>query len=407
MELKFVNGQLDESSQSLVDMFFSLFEPLEDKSHFLTDLKTGAIFIECHITSSKLVKNSTIDVSLDPENQSDYRANRDIVEDDNAYLRMKQDACEGRSFSNIVAEYSIDYDKEHPLKVIGGQHRYMAIKEAFEKYSVDSVHGLKVYFNLSMDQRLDVQLISNTNIDVSSDLLDRMYETKQGPELRDWCQNVGLLSELRDFADKKRANHITTRAARSFILSYFEGRKGDPTKFSLFNPQPIIVKTGVIDEQWEELRGKNIWKDELLIEAGKEYAKLVTIQYDYFVKQKGSSDYANKALNYAVISSWAYIAGLLTNNKERLRRHFSLANVTKTDPLNAEAVSRGRHKTDPANYRGLGTRTDAKERGRLCELFFLQAEKGEGITSALVEYAIKSYHAKLATIEAEEAKGKV
>ena len=37
---------------------------------------------------------------------------------------MKIDAQKGRNFSNIVTEYTTDFDSEHPLKIIGGQHRF-------------------------------------------------------------------------------------------------------------------------------------------------------------------------------------------------------------------------------------------------------------------------------------------
>jgi len=46
-----------------------------------------------------------------------------------------------------------------PIKVIGGQHRFEAIRFALEN-SADVLHGVKVYFALDMPQRLDVQLIS-------------------------------------------------------------------------------------------------------------------------------------------------------------------------------------------------------------------------------------------------------
>jgi hypothetical protein len=69
-------------------------------------------------------------------------------------------------------------------------------------------------------------------------------------------------------------------------------------------------------------------------------------------------------------------------------------------------LAKGRHKTDPENYRGLGYRTDAKERGRLVELFYLQAENGSGITPSLIDLAIKKYHAKRAVLEVAEAEGK-
>src|SRR5208283_491180 len=96
---------------------------------------------------------------------------------------------------------------------------------------------------------------------------------------------------------------------------------------------------------------------------------------------------------------WAYTAGLLSDNPIRLDRHYGLSQKTGRDPLNSSALAKGSHKTDPENYRGLGTRTDAKERGRLVELFFLQADKGDGISPALVQVAIAKYHAKQGQLE--------
>ena len=106
---------------------------------------------------------------------------------------MQQDAKERQSFSNLVTEFTTEYDPDHPLKIIGGQHRHEAIKGARDT-EVDEFHGVKVYFGLDSEQRLDVQLISNTVVAVSADLYDRMQETVRGPELRDWCQKVGLES---------------------------------------------------------------------------------------------------------------------------------------------------------------------------------------------------------------------
>ena len=151
----------------------------------------------------KIITLGTIDSPLDSENQAEYRANRDVVEDNTAFVQMKEDAKQKRSFSNIVAEYITSFDEEHPLKIIGGQHRFIAISDAYE-VGVDQFHGLKVYFGLNTEQRLDLQLISNTNIAVSTDLLDRMLETVKGPQLRIWCQQVGLLNESEDFADRKQ-----------------------------------------------------------------------------------------------------------------------------------------------------------------------------------------------------------
>lgn len=405
-----ISETISKNLEEQLSNFNEIFEPLEkNKQYLFIDKRTKAIFFECHIQARKLIELSTIDVPLDPDFQAEYRANRDVVEDHYAYTLMKSDALNGRCFSNIIGEYNVKFNKEYPFKIIGGQHRYNAIKEAYEK-KIDEYHGIKVYFLLDTKQRLDVQLISNTNIAVAGDLLDRMYETVRGPELRQWCQSVGLLETGCDFSDRKqRGSRITVRGARSFILSYFEGAKHNSRDFDKIKPEPIIAKTGVVDEQWDKLRLDNpqMWINEKLIEAGTQYAKLYNAQYDAIISHKGSAEYAEKALNYAIISSWAYVSGLLQDNQQRLIKHYALADRGGTDPLNANAMAKARHRTDPENYRGLSTRTDMKERGRLVELFFAQAEKGEGIKSGLIDYAVKSYHAKLAFIEADEAKKKI
>jgi hypothetical protein len=41
------------------------------------------------------------------------------------------------------------------------------------------------------------------------------------------------------------------------------------------------------------------------------------------------------------------------------------------------------------------------------ELFYLQAEKGNGITGPLIDVAIKKYHAKQAVLEVQNAEKKV
>ena len=359
-----------------------------------------------------LISSSTIDSPLDADNQSEYRANRDVVEDNVSFIQMKEDAQNKRGFSNIVAEYNVSFDVDHPLKIIGGQHRYIAIKEALDK-GVNEIHGVKVYFGLNTTQRLDVQLISNTNIAVSADLLDRMLETVKGPELRTWCQSAGLLNDHEDFADRKqRGSRFTVRAARTFIMNFYEGKKTHSNDFSSTKTTPLLAKTGGLDESWEELRVRNpgMWTDSALLQAGKSFAVLIKKQQSAFTKKDGSptnNDYTDKASSYAVVSAWAFVSGTLQDNKVRLERHYALTDQGKPDPLNAKALARAKHKTDPENYRGLGTRTDVKERGRLAELFFFQAEKGSGITKELADAAIARYYAKQAMLEAVAAESKV
>ena len=166
-----LSGQVPEVKDQ-VRQFMGKFDPLEKESlYVLTDPRTNARYCECHLRGSKFIPLSTIDVPLDPEEQAEYRANREIVQDHIAFERMKEDALKRRTFSNIVAEFTTTFDPDHPLKIIGGQHRFMAIKEVLDA-GIDETHGLKVYFGLDPDQRLDVQEISNTNIAVSTDLFD-------------------------------------------------------------------------------------------------------------------------------------------------------------------------------------------------------------------------------------------
>jgi hypothetical protein len=70
-------------------------------------------------------------------------------------------------------------------------------------------------------------------------------------------------------------------------------------------------------------------------------------------------------------------------------------------------MANGRHKSDPENYRGVGTRNDAKERGRCVELFFIQAETDKGITHAVIDAAIKRQYTKLAKLDQLKAEKRV
>ncbi|MGB9195532.1 MAG: hypothetical protein WCB53_01255 [Terriglobales bacterium] len=391
----------------LVEAFLQSVQPLEtnDVFHVLVDARTNARYCECHIPANKLVPLSTTDVPLDPEEQPEYRANREIVTSHIAFERMQQDAIQRRSFSNLVTEFTTEYDPDHPLKIIGGQHRFQAIKEAFET-GADEYHGVKVYFGLDSDQRLDVQLISNTVIAVSADLYDRMQETVRGPELRNWCQKVGFLAANQDFADKRqRGAPMTVRNARTFIINYYAGVEASHADFDKTDTTPVVAKSGEEDKQWENVRNKkpSIWKDAKLEKAGIEFSALISAQRNAFKGTKGNVDSQEKAMNYAVLSAWAYVAGLMNGNDKRLQRHYELKLAKGKDPLNASALAKGKHKTDSENYRGLGYRTDAKERGRFVELFYAQSEKGDGITSPLIGVAIAKYHAKQAILDVEKA----
>jgi hypothetical protein len=377
------------------------------------DNRTQAQYCECHIKGSVLIQLGTTDAPLDPDEQGDYKANRELRLTHPAFVRMLNDAKQRRSFSNIVAEYTKTFGKAHPLKIVGGQHRFRAIQEALAD-GVDEYHGVKVYFGLDTQQRLDVQLISNTNISISPDLIDRVRETSQGPELRDWCHSVGFLAPGTDFTDQfLRGGPISVRMAKSFILNYCKGRELTLDQFETSNTTPVLCKTGSgeEDQAWQALRAKkpSIWTDLKLQEAAKEFSLLVQAQRSYFAaKTAEQPDYPEKAWNAAVYSAWAYISGLLQDNPVRLKRHFDLKSfIKKGDPLNAEQLAKGSHRGDPDTYRGLGYRTDPQERGRMVEVFYIQAESGRGITKNIIDAGISAWAAKDAKLEAIKKRGKV
>src|ERR1700722_3510365 len=106
--------------------FRTQFEPLETSIEVLTDKCAGAKYCECHIKAKKLIKLGTTHASLDTEHPN-YKANREVDLNHRAFLRMKQDATKGRTFSNIVAEYRKDSDLANPLKMPGGSDRFEAI----------------------------------------------------------------------------------------------------------------------------------------------------------------------------------------------------------------------------------------------------------------------------------------
>src|SRR5438552_2029166 len=117
--------------ETLVTEFVNLCEPHEGPAlQLLVDNRTGASYCECHLRAEKLLELATIDVPLDPDEQPEYRANREIVEDHVAFERMKEDAKSRRTFSNIVTEFTTVFEPDRPIKIIGGQHRYKAIEEA-------------------------------------------------------------------------------------------------------------------------------------------------------------------------------------------------------------------------------------------------------------------------------------
>ena len=329
--------------------------------------------------------------------------NREITEDQAAYKQMEEDAYGGRSFEDIVLEYDTSYRPKKPLKVYGGQHRLRAISKATETRG-GVLHGVRVYFCLSREQKVEIARVNNTAIAVPNDLLDRMQEQLFGSELREWCQRVGLLNDGEDFADRRTPDRPTVRIARTFIVNYHNGlRAADIEDFH----QPILCKSGGSDDDYIRIRKLIDWKDPQLQKAGEEFSRLHKRQRESVLKRDEDSfaEYARRALSMSVVASWAYAAGLFQREPVSLEHLYFLPDRVsgREDPLNAKALSQARLKgVDPDTYRGLGTRSSPGELGRMLEVFLVLARRAnkKKINKELANAAIQSYEAKRATHEA-------
>jgi hypothetical protein len=394
--------------------FLKNFEPYEIKAGarllLYHDRKSKAYYVICHLRASCLAQRCDLEATIDDGEEDDiYKLNRDITEDEAAYKAMEEDAKNGRGFEDMVLEYDTSYRKQKSLKVYGGQHRIRAITRAFDA-KVDQIHGVRVYFSLSREQKVEIATVNNTSIAVPNDLLDRMREQFLGNELRTWCQTVGLLKPNQDFADRRDPEVPTVRVARTLIVNFYLGYSADIDGFH----QPTLCKSGGIDEAYMQIRGKVKWQDQGLIAMGREFAALNRTQRQRVAERDidNYAEFARKALSMAVLASWAYAAGLFQNHPEYLKTHYSLpVSVTAPDdPLNAKALSKARMKgIDPDTYRGLGTRSSPAELGRMLEVFLVLATKAtkKRITKDLANAAIQSYEVKKAHLSADKAIGKL
>ncbi len=379
----------------------------------LKDAKSGAFYCECHICAKDLIELGDPDAVIDPELQAEYRANRQLEPDNYYFLQMVDDAEKGRQFSDIVIEYNVNYTPLKPLKILGGQHRRAAIIEALKK-EMNAIHGIKVYFNLNDDRRAEIMRISNTNINVSPDLRDRIEEQRLKPVgmLRNFCYRTGILKQNEDFGDKRRNEDFTptVRMMRGFIVNFYEGKsyKGDIDTDAAI---PYLPESGKqIDPEYKTIFDKHIPKeafDDLdLLEAGKNFAKLHETQSKNAEKFSGAAkkEYKIKAFNLAIITSWAFTAGVLQAYPDRLKKFYNLPDLSgNDDPLNAEAMSVAKHNTDLETYRGLATRTDQKERGRVLQLFLkYSSSQKPKITKEMCDAAIALFHSNKARIDTEK-----
>jgi len=399
-----------------IESFLNAFQPHEvrmgTKLILYLDQKSGAYYLMCHLDGDVLGQHCDLEASLDANEEEDeiYKLNREITEDQAAYKLMEEDARNGRSFEDLVLEYDTSYRAAKPLKVYGGQHRLRAITKAGSNKGA-ALHGARVYFDLSREQKVEIATVSNTSIAVPNDLLDRMREQLLGSELRDWSQAVGLLDKGVDFADRRSPDMPTVRIVRTSLLNFYLGTKA--AKLDDFH-QPVICKSGGLDEEYLKVRNGIDWNDKSLKEMGKHFARLHTLQRKSVIGrlQDNYAEFARKALSLSVVAAWGYAAGLFQRDQELLKIHYSFPESVPLpeDPLNAKALSQARLKhIDPDTYRGLGTRSSPRELGRMLEVFIVLATKAskKRITKELANAAIQSYEAKRAVHEANRVLGKI
>ncbi|MGB5933407.1 MAG: hypothetical protein WBH57_10130, partial [Anaerolineae bacterium] len=364
----------------------------------------GSYYIKCSIPASDVCPLLDLDARLDPASPDSYRANRELLLAHHTYKRMRQDAERGREFNDIIVEFSKEYSLDKPLKVWGGQHRVKAIQEAFQSTAISRLHGFRIYFRLSKEQRTELALISNTNIAVSNDLFDRLQEeTLVGTGLRDWCCRIGLLKPEEDFPDRAAgAERITVKRARTFIVGFFEGRvKGaslaeEQLEENIY--EPSLCESGPsLDPKYADLvekYGSKIWTDEGLLQAGKAFAEPHEAQRASVKSNPAISNrksFQNKALTESVLAGWSYVAGLLQAHPQRLANHLRIPKVTRSipDPLNAKEMSTFQHQTDQRTYRGLATRSSLKERQRMAQVFLARSrESGLALKRELLDQGV-------------------
>ena len=269
--------------------FLQVFRPYEvnlgQKIPLYLDKRSKAYYIVCHLSGEMLVRSSDLEATLDVVGDDDelYKLNREITEDQAAYKQMEEDAINGRSFEDVVLEYDNSYRPQKPLKVYGGQHRIRAISKVDHK-NMPVIHGTRIYFSLTRDQKVEIATINNTSISVPNDLLDRMREQLLGSELRDWCQSVGLLEKGTDFADRRSPNLPTVRVIRTLLVNYYLGIK--EKQIDSFH-QPVVCKSGGLDDYYINLRKEIKWDDDNLAEMGKQYSRLHKLQQERVNNRSG------------------------------------------------------------------------------------------------------------------------
>ena len=394
----------------------------------LHDAVSGAYFVECHVTAEELHTAFDFDAVLNPQDpddpaSEDYRLNREIILFNASYRKMQKDAEAGRPFSDIIVEFNTDYRDAEPLKVLGGQHRGQAIKDAVSAgKETGRLHGLRVFLGLTKEQRAEISLTSNTNIAIAKALIDRFQEQQMGPESRGWAQEARLLEAGQDFADRVSGQErFTVQMLRALVINYIRGLGLGTAVEGRANPEVYLPKTGALDPDPAYKAALDveptIWEMDAFKEAGRQFAALNERQIETCSAATGihqdlrKVESRYKTLTPTMAAAWAFVAGALQADGAGLGRHYQLPKshdpAVSPDPLNAKQMSVTRHEIqDPPTYRGLGTRQTSAEAQRLVEVFLLQSSEDMtgSLTPELLSAGVGRYFTKKQQQENEEQK---
>ncbi|MEE9455694.1 MAG: HNH endonuclease signature motif containing protein [bacterium] len=400
----------------------------------LQDGVNKAFYTECHLKAVTLAELLDLEAILNPdevEGEEDelYKFNRELVINTAVYHKMEIDAQNGRPFSDLVIEWCKRYRRDKPLKVLGGQHRAKAIIAAVENnFETERYHGIRVFFGLNKEQRSQISLISNTNIAIPKPLLDRIGEHSLGPRSREFCQKMGILKTGQDFADRQVGDdRFTVQLLRCLIVNFCRGLnfEGDVDKDLHEGVRVVSTGSETPDQYYLQIiyDKKNIWEEKNIIELGTKYAELHNAQLNSCLnapddkKELKRVSFKYKVFTPAVTAAWAYVSGLLSRDKARLTRHYSLPQVydkeISKDPLNSIDLSQYRHETyDEPGYRGVGTRQNPVDLQRLVEIFLAQSQETfmGSISKELINLAVELREDKFREKEkkvAEERAAKV
>ncbi len=133
---------------SIFQFFVKECEPIEKGNIFyiMTDACTNARYCECHIKANKLLSHGTVDVPLDPEDQPDYRANREMVEDHAAYERMRAASCFTVGLSTDISRFQLDFTYATSCFGSNFKHEKRTKYNQFHEISIPWLEGKSLRF---------------------------------------------------------------------------------------------------------------------------------------------------------------------------------------------------------------------------------------------------------------------